>query len=160
MRKFAFTLGLVSAIALMLCMSQFSVVKAARDEPLSYTATVSIRGLPESLNTTVYLDGHVYGKYRGGVTLKFHFTEGTTHTVSVDRVVNASSGVSYVCESNVATFVIPGPEYPFNYNVVEPIPELGSPVLVAVTLAIMMTIYGICKNRFRVNCSSRKMKGK
>jgi hypothetical protein len=154
MRRSALSTVLV-ILAIVICGSLFSPAKAARDEAGAYTAKVSIKGLPESVSTTVYLDGELWGRYRGGVTLTFLFTEGSTHTVSVDRIVNVTSGVSYVCESNVATFLMPGPEYPFNYAMVEPIPELNSPILATLVLASMVTIIGVYMNRFRTSGSAR-----
>ena len=147
MRSSIHTLSLVSVIVLMLCLFLFAPVEAARDEPRAYSATVSIRGLPESVSTTVYMDGSVWGRYRGGATLKFLFMEGTTHTVSVDRIVNDTSGVSYVCESNIATFLIPGPEYPFNYTPVEPIPEFGSYIPLVAGFALILAVCSVYKGK-------------
>jgi len=139
--------GLFSIIALILCASLFPVVEAARDQPkTTYTGTVSIQGLPESLSTTVYLDGNRWGEFHGGSKLKFDFKLGITHTVSVDQVVNGSSGVSYTCESNVVTFLGPGPEYPFNYTLVEPIPEFTSPILLVAVLVMLLTV---CRSQRR-----------
>lgn len=153
MRKVVLSVVLVSILAIVLWVSLFSPVEAARDDPRAYTASVSIKGLPESVYTTVYLDGDVWGRFRGGASLQFLFTEDRPHTVSVDRIVNVTSGVSYICESNVATFLMPGPEFPFYYNMAEPIPELRSPVLTTVGLVLMTTVIGIYWNRLRISGS-------
>ena len=117
MRTLVLATSLVLILALVLFVPLVPVVEARRDDngPRSYEAIVTIKGLPRSLSTTVFLDGHRWGKYRGGLTLKFYFSLGTTHTIFVDRIVNGSSGVSYVCNSNIATFSGPGPAYSFNY---------------------------------------------
>jgi len=116
------TLNLAARFVLILTifssMSLTPVVEANRehDVPRTYQATFEINGLPRSLSTTVFLDGHRWGKYRGGLTLNFYFQVGTTHTISVDRIVNASSSVTYVCDLNVATFSRSEPAYSFNYT--------------------------------------------
>jgi len=118
MRIFVLATSLVLILTLVLFAPLLSIVEARRDDggQRSYEATVTIKGLPRSLSTTVFLDGHRWGKYRGDLTLKFDFLRGTTHTISVDPIVNGSSGVSYVCKSNIATFSGPGPAYSFNYT--------------------------------------------
>jgi hypothetical protein len=118
MRTLDLVTGFLLIVAIFGSISLIPVVEANRehDAPRTYSATVKISGLPRSMSTTVYLDGHQWGRYRGGLTLNFYFQVGSAHTISVDRIVNASSSVTYVCELNTATFSKNEPLYSFNYT--------------------------------------------
>jgi hypothetical protein len=83
-----------------------------------YWISVSISGLPSSYSATVYLDGYRWGTYRGGLTLEFYFYRGTTHSISVDQVVNTSARETYYCSSNNWAFSSGGASqyYPRNFE--------------------------------------------
>ena len=65
----------------------------------TYTATVTIQGLPASLSTNVYLDGSYNGTLGGGQSRVYTFpTSSTTHWIEVDFYVpnsNGSAGTRY-----------------------------------------------------------------
>jgi len=65
----------------------------------TYTAMVTIQGLPTGLSTNVYLDGAYNGTLNGGQSHSYTFpTSTTTHWISVDFYVpnsNGSAGTRY-----------------------------------------------------------------
>ena len=80
----------------------FTVTPSTPPPPTTYPVTISTQGL-SSYATHVYIDGTLKDSMSGGSTKKYDFSIGTTHSISVDPIVNASTGTRYYCSSNTWT---------------------------------------------------------
>jgi len=93
------------------------VVVLEGNPALTYIVTVGIVGLPGALATAIEVDGRSYGLSSSGRQERITFDRGTTHNITVSKVVvSGSAGVRYVCDTNQAQ-VSSGESYVFSYRV-------------------------------------------
>ena len=83
-------------------------------EPSTYDITISIAGLPSTLNTTLRVDGNQVGMMKGGDVKVMSYPIGTSHTFEVDQYVSGQSGYRYYVQSDSWTAADTG-SYTFNY---------------------------------------------
>lgn len=65
-----------------------------------YAVTVSAASLPNGTASTILIDGQVYASLHGSSPEKITFDRGTTHTITVSRLVSGPPGVRYRCDLN------------------------------------------------------------
>jgi hypothetical protein len=93
------------------------VVVLEGNPALTYVASVGIVGLPSELATVIEVDGGSYGSASSGKEERITFDRGTTHNITVSKlVVSGSPGVRYICDANQAQ-VSSGKSYVFTYAV-------------------------------------------
>ena len=82
--------------------------------PSTYDVTISIAGLPSSMNTTLNVDGTPVGTMKGGDVNVLSYPIGTSHTFQVDQYVSGEAGTRYYVETNTWTAQSTG-SFTFNY---------------------------------------------
>jgi hypothetical protein len=92
------------------------VVVLEGNPALTYVVSVGINGLPGALETLIEVDGGSYGSASSGRQERVTFDRGTTHNITVSKLVSDSASVRYVCDTNQAQFS-GAASYVFTYRV-------------------------------------------
>jgi len=92
------------------------VVVLEGNPALTYVASVGINGLPGALATEIEVDGSPYGPASSDRQERITFDRGTTHNITVSKLVSGSAGVRYVCDTNQVQ-ASSGGSYVFTYRV-------------------------------------------
>jgi hypothetical protein len=93
------------------------VVVLGGNPALTYVVSVGTVGLPGELATAIEVDGRSYGSASSGRQERITFDRGTTHNITVSKLLmSGSAGVRYVCDTNQAQ-VSGGGSYVFSYRV-------------------------------------------
>jgi len=69
-----------------------------------YSIRVSVKGIPASMSTKVLIDGVEKGSIAGDASGIFEFEDQVTHTISVDRIINASDTTRYAVSQDTLKF--------------------------------------------------------
>jgi hypothetical protein len=92
------------------------VVTLEANPALTYAVSLNIAGLPATLAAAIQVDDHAYGSAASGKEERIGFDPGTSHNITVSRIVPSSTGVRYVCDANQVR--VSGPAtLVFNYRV-------------------------------------------
>ena len=70
------------------------------DPAFTYSATITVTGLPNGTTATMNIDGRPFGSLSPGIEEKAFFDRGTTHTIAVSEFVSGPEGVRYSCGLN------------------------------------------------------------
>lgn len=65
----------------------------------TYKIAVSVSGLDPKFSAVIYLDGASRGTIAASKSIEFTFDIGSSHNVSVDRIVRGDPGTRYCCEA-------------------------------------------------------------
>ncbi|MEM3018615.1 MAG: hypothetical protein QXO25_07035, partial [Candidatus Bathyarchaeia archaeon] len=84
-------------------------------QPQTYTAKISVSGLPPELQTKLTVDGEDAGSIGGGALKEYSFPLGSEHSVRVDEYVQDGADVRYHCPLNEWSFSDAG-EKTFQYT--------------------------------------------
>ncbi len=79
--------GSSTAINVILELSKEPIHKPKEKPPTQYTYKISISGLPSDYQTQVYVDWVPWAYLSAGKTIELQFDIGTTHNISVDRML-------------------------------------------------------------------------
>jgi len=92
------------------------VVVLEGNPAFTYVVSVGVVGLPGALAAVVEVDEGSYGSASSDRQERITFDRGTTHNITVSRLVSGSAGVRYVCDTNQVQ-VSSGASYVFTYRV-------------------------------------------
>ena len=83
--------------------------------PSTYSVSVSLSGVPSSVNVNIQVDGVSQGSMTGSNIQSFSFALNSQHTIAVDQYVSGAQGVRYYSALNSWT-VASGGSHTFNYQ--------------------------------------------
>jgi hypothetical protein len=83
--------------------------------PNTYSVSISLSGVPSSVNVNIQVDGVSQGSMTGSDIRTLSFTLNSQHTVAVDQYVSGDQGVRYYAQLNSWT-VASGGSHTFSYQ--------------------------------------------
>ena len=107
--------GSSTAINVILELSKEPIHKPKEKPPTQYTFKISISGLPSDYQTQVYVDWVTWAYLSAGETIELQFDIGTTHNISVDRMLERD-GERYT-EEKPSIIVTSTGSHEFKYTV-------------------------------------------
>jgi len=92
------------------------IISLEPNPAFTYSATMTVTGLPNGTMSSVSIDGHESGSLAAGVEGRVFFDRGTTHAIGVSSLINGPEGVRYRCDLNM-TQVSSATSHVFVYSV-------------------------------------------